>query len=653
MLTPRQRSTLVALCGRITPAAARAGQAATLADVVSERISHFTPHHQRRVGRAIAAIGHPALAFLLTGRARTFARLTPELQDRMLDQCCHSRLFTLRLLFTALKRLIVNTWYGLPKSNQEIGYRGPLHQRSALFAWEGPLADAAPVVAARTRDRVRERVVPSGVMEAQHVATDIEITTEFCVIGSGVGGSVAACVLSEAGRDVVMLEAGPYRTAADFPDDEATGFRDLYAEAGMRSTEDLSISMLQGQCAGGGSTVNWMVMLRTPDYVLDEWQGEHGMQDMSPAHMREVFERFEAESGVGEVSDAAHSRANRILLDGARALGWQAQAARINARDCMRAGLCGLGCPYDAKHGMLKTHLARALSAGARLYCDTRADRIENKTVQARTGHGRRVVVRAERILIAAGAIETPALLQRSALGNRRVGEHLRLHPTTAVVGVYDRPVYAGSGIPLSTYCTEFTQLRDDYGHWIETPPLSPGLAAIALPGFGGTHHKQMMQYPFLAPLIVLVRDGVPHDPSRGRVRGLSNGRTRIDYKLSAADRELLLHGMESAARIHFAMGARSVFTLHRNANRLHSERAVTGIRATNARVGDPMLFSAHLNGTCRIAGSDERGACLPTGELRGAPGIYCMDGSLLPTAPGVNPHETIAAVVTVLASAL
>ncbi len=110
---------------------------------------------------------------------------------------------------------------------------------------------------------------------------------------------------------------------------------------------------------------------------------------------------------------------------------------------------------------------------------------------------------------------------------------------------------------------------------------------------------------------------------------------------------------MELAARIHFAMGARSVFTLHRCKHVLTSADELPQISAANMRVGDPPLFSAHVNGTARIAATAAAGACTPDGELRGAAGIFVLDGSLLPTAPGVNPHETIVAVVTVLGERL
>ncbi|HUP90446.1 MAG TPA: GMC family oxidoreductase N-terminal domain-containing protein, partial [Longimicrobiales bacterium] len=342
-------------------------------------------------------------------------------------------------------------------------------------------------------------------------------------------------------------------------------------------------------------------------------------------------DRFEHDSSVSEVADHAHSPVNRLILDSARTLGWRAHAAKVNAHDCLRAGTCGRGCKYGAKRGALQTYLPRALAAGARLYCNTRVDRIEQGRV-----HAGDVTIDCDKIILAAGAIGTPTLLQRSGLGNGEVGKHLRLHPTTAVVGIYDRPFYAAGGIPLTSYCNEFSDLRNGYGHWIESPPLSGGLAAIALPGFGVRHRAYMEKFPYLAPLMVLVRDGEPTGPSKGRVRARKND-VSITYRLGRSDRAALNHGISSLTRMHREAGARETITLHPDG-------------AANC---DPALFSAHVNGTCRISRNASEGACLPDGRVRECSDVYVLDGSLLPTAPGVNPHETIAAVTMILAERL
>jgi len=91
------------------------------------------------------------------------------------------------------------------------------------------------------------------------------------------------------------------------------------------------------------------------------------------------------------------------------------------------------------------------------------------------------LVAEAPVVVLAAGAVGTPVILQRSGLGGGGVGRFLRLHPTTAVAGEWHDDVYAAAGIPQSAVCDEFIR-RDDhgYGFWIECAPNHPGLAAVA-----------------------------------------------------------------------------------------------------------------------------------------------------------------------------
>ena len=101
---------------------------------------------------------------------------------------------------------------------------------------------------------------------------------------------MTAARLAEAGHEVVLLEKGGYYTAADFTEEEGPMTARLYAEGGTRATDDLSVAVFQGRSVGGGTTVNWMIMLRTPPYVLEEWETEHGLYGMGPKEMAPVFE---------------------------------------------------------------------------------------------------------------------------------------------------------------------------------------------------------------------------------------------------------------------------------------------------------------------------------------------------------------------------
>ncbi|HEY0035616.1 MAG TPA: GMC family oxidoreductase, partial [Longimicrobium sp.] len=151
------------------------------------------------------------------------------------------------------------------------------------------------------------------------------------------------------------------------------------------------------------------------------------------------------------------------------------------------------------------------------------------------------------------------------------------------------------------------------------------------------------------ASMIVLVRDGAERGRSSGGVTVDRAGRVRIRYRLSSADRDRLLRGMEAAARIQFAAGAEEVSTLHATACRMRSPAELRMIARRPAGPNQLGVMSAHVNGTCRIGNDTRSSGCTPDGERHGVPGVYVADGSLLPTAPGVNPQETIMAVATVI----
>jgi choline dehydrogenase-like flavoprotein len=143
------------------------------------------------------------------------------------------------------------------------------------------------------------------------VDRDLVRRADVVVIGSGAGGAVTASRLAEAGYQVVVLESGPYMTRADFTEDEASLTERLYADGALRThPTTCHFALLQGQTVGGSSTINWMIMLRTPEYVLDEWSRDYGIYGMQPREMLPVFERIERELQSREVPTDAHSANN-------------------------------------------------------------------------------------------------------------------------------------------------------------------------------------------------------------------------------------------------------------------------------------------------------------------------------------------------------
>lgn len=686
MLSPSQRAVLDAVARRVVPHAYDG--TVPRVDVVGRieaRLATAPPDRVRDLQLALTVLGSRAAGILLSGTTAPFPRLSPERQDAMLRRWATSPFSVARAIYQGVRRLVLAVYYTSSESFADTGYLGPLHRRDPVYAWEGPI----PVPAVPNADEpVARGVLPgdwrSGAAPApvplapSAVATDGRLTADVIIVGSGAGGAVAAARLAERGREVLVIEEGSLVGPQELTENEGDMTARLYAESGMRATDDLSFMLLQGAAVGGGTLVNWMITFRAPDFVLEEWVERFRLTGLSPEELAPVFERVEREIHAVPVPDDAHSPANRILLDGARALGWRAGTGRINARGCIRAGFCGQGCRYGAKQSVDRVYLPRALAGGARLVPDTRVERIEvverdqaahsasrgtrHTTAPLKRVHAtvldrltrkpvRTVVAEAPVVVLAAGAIGTPVILQRSGLAGGGVGRFLRLHPTTAVAGERVHDVYAAAGIPQSAVCDEFIR-RDDhgYGFWIECAPHHPGLSAVAAAGFGAEHRELMRRFRRTTNLIVLVRDGSDLDESNGSVTVSRSGRPRITYRVGRRDRANLVAGVQAGARILLAAGVTGVRTLHEAGGELRDERDVAALARRPWGPHDVTMFSAHVNGTCRL-GTDRRiSGVTPDGERHGARGLYVADGSLLPTGLGVNPQATIMALATVIA---
>jgi len=691
MLSAAHRAVLDAVARRVVPQAYDGGPGSVdLMARIEARLAAAPPDRVRDLERGLTVLGSRTAALVVGASVTPFPRLSAARQDAMLARWATSPVGVARAIYQGVRRLIVAVYYSLPQSFADIGYVGPLHEREPSYPWEGPVPGAAvpnvddPVariavgapwspVASTTPTRAAtptaRRMTPTG---------NTRLTADVVVIGSGAGGAVAAARLAEAGRDVVLLEEGSLIEVDELTECEGDMTARLYAEGGMRSTDDLSITLLQGAAVGGGTLVNWMITFRAPDFVLEEWGRRFGIAGFSSADMAPTFARVEQEIHAVPVPEDSHSPANRILLDGARRLGWRATTGRINARGCVRAGFCGQGCRYGAKQSVDRVYVPRALAAGARLIPDARVDRIallERDGAATTAAQGKRrttaplkrvratlldrltrqpvgaLVVEAPVIIMAAGAVGTPVILQRSGLGGGGVGRYLRLHPTTAVYGQHRSDVYAAAGIPQSAVCDEFLRHDDHgYGFWIECAPHHPSLAAAASPGIGPEHQALMQRFRRTTNLIVLVRDGSDLDASNGSVTVARNGRPRIAYRLGPRDRANLVMGVEAAARVLLAAGVTGVRTLHTRGGELHTDRDVSALRDRRWGPHDLTLFSAHVNGTCRMGTDPDRSGVDPAGERHGVRGLYVADGSLLPTGLGVNPQATIMAMSTLIA---
>ncbi len=493
------------------------------------------------------------------------------------------------------------------------------------------------------------------IVQSKEINKPVRESADVCIIGSGCGGGASAKILAEAGKRVIVLEEGGYYKSGDFDMTEQTAYQNLYRQRAGQATDDLAVTVLQGKCVGGSSTVNWTTSLRTPDFVLAKWAKDFDLKGLTSKELEPYFDRIEKYLNIHNEPEENHNPNNRIILDGARKLGYRAHASGRNTKDCQSAGACGLGCPFDAKLSVNVTYIPDAVKAGATVFSNFHALRIDvtgpvkqvfgvvldSETHTSKTDF----IIEAPVVIVSAGAIHSPLLLLQSGLANTsgEVGRHLTFHLTSAVLGIYDRTIYPAGGAPQSAMCDEFLNKNNDGGgFWIEAVPVYPTLASLAVPGFGREHRELMHLYPHIGASIVLVKE----IDSEGAVDMNANGRASISYEMGARDLEYLKQGLKTAAEIHFAAGAKRVMTLHAEKSEFASSRDIDSV-LSNARWGknDIALYSAHPLGTCRMAEHPLRSVVNSHCESHDIKGLFVIDGSVTPTSLGVNPQVTILAI--------
>jgi choline dehydrogenase-like flavoprotein len=151
------------------------------------------------------------------------------------------------------------------------------------------------------RDIVAEGVAGGwNVIDGSKLENNLTLEADVVVIGTGAGGGTAAEILSEAGLKVVMIEEGPLKTSNDFNMQESTAYSNLYQEGLSRGCKDNAITVLQGRCVGGSTTVNWTSSFRTPEATLNYWRDNFNVADISKEHMAPWFEQMEKRLNISK-----------------------------------------------------------------------------------------------------------------------------------------------------------------------------------------------------------------------------------------------------------------------------------------------------------------------------------------------------------------
>lgn len=477
---------------------------------------------------------------------------------------------------------------------------------------------------------------------------DTRLDCDVCVVGSGAGGGVAAAVLAQAGLDVVVLEAGPHLEDADFHLTELEAYRRLYLGSAALTTTDGGVGLLAGCCVGGTTTINYTTSFRTPDDVCAEW-GDPFTSAEYDASLDVVCERLGVNSDEGKPS-----KRDEAMARGLERLGWHVAEMPRNVRGCEQGvvcGRCGFGCPIGAKQSTLVTWLVDAQASGARIIPSTRAQRVQIGDGSAQgveaTSNGHSVLVHARAVVLAAGALYTPVLLRASGLSNQNIGRHLHLHPTMGVSGVFDEEIRPWEGTMQALYSDQHRDLDGaGYGLKYETAAVHPGVLVAFSPWESAREHAKLMaQLPWISGIGVLLRDR-----SEGEVRVTRGLEPRVRYRLGADDLRHVRVGVDGAAQILEAAGAKRIFSSHA---RLCTFEPGPGARQRFLEEADRIgfgpgrcsFYAFHLMGSSRVGTSPATSATNPDGETWETRDLYVMDGSSFPSASGVNPMITIEAI--------
>jgi choline dehydrogenase-like flavoprotein len=465
---------------------------------------------------------------------------------------------------------------------------------------------------------------------------------EVVVVGSGAGGGVVAGELAQRGRDVLLLECGPHLTAADFTRWEAKATHDLFWPlrlAPLPSGEP--VAFLAGRCVGGTTTINSKVALRAHEHDVAKWHLATDMtnddgEPFTAADLDPYYDRVEQVLGVRERSDWPKSV--YTVEAGFQALGSELHAVRSYTDvNCMSCGSCLQGCATNAGKSTMNTYIHDALARGLlelranatveRVLIEDSADGPQAAGVDYVDEAGDRRTVRANVVVVAAGALNTPQLLIRSGLDGGSVGRNLGLHPVRLVYGLFDEPQDAHMVYPVTAHCKDF-QHDEEGGYVVEATTIQDPISFATTIGdenglFWGPRLVEAVRgFRHWVGLLALVSDD-----NNSAVVVDENGAERFDVDFQPNEVERLDNALRFSREVLEAAGAKQV--------------CWTGIAST------------HVQGSCRMGDDPAQSVVDRNGESHDVKRLFVGDASLVPRTLSVNPSLTIMALATRLAEHL
>ncbi len=527
-------------------------------------------------------------------------------------------------------------------------------------------------------------------MITQDTSTPSREIFDFVVIGSGFGGSVCAMRLAEKGYRVLILERGKRFGDEDFPRTNWIFWKYLWLPA-LRCFGILEMSWLNGAvilhgCGVGGGSLGYANVLLEPDDALFEHPAWRHLADWKML-LRPHYDT--ARRMLGVATNPRMWSADHALKEIAEELGrgdtfrptevgvcFGAPGVAVPdpyfagegpARaGCIFCGNCMVGCRHNAKNTLVKNYLYFAEKWGAQIRAEALVKNItplhdqpngaryeilyEKSTAWFKTPQR----VRARCIVLSAGVLGTLELLlrcrdvTRTLAGiSRRLGENVRTN-SEELLGAIQREGKEdfSQGIAITSIFHADAVTRIEPVRYGDGSSLMIFLLGAPLMEAGNR-----LLARFLKMLATILRH--PLDFLNARFGGYWAKRSTILLAMQTQD-----------SRMRLRLG-RHLFTFFRRGlvSESDPERAIPaqldiGHRITRAfaqkidgipigTINEGLLgipTTAHILGGCPIGHNAEEGVVDSNFQVFNYPGLYVVDGSIVPANPGVNPSLTITA---------
>ncbi|MGH7296984.1 MAG: GMC oxidoreductase, partial [Polyangiaceae bacterium] len=257
--------------------------------------------------------------------------------------------------------------------------------------------------------------------------------------------------------------------------------------------------------------------------------------------------------------------------------------------------------------------------------------------VTARLGSGRRLRVKADAVVLAGGTLMTPLILREAGLGGSSpaLGKNLSIHPVSKTMALFDEAVDMSRGIPQGYSIDDL----EHEGIMFEGGSVPLEILAVSVPWVGRRFVELMERYRNLALFGFLIED-----TSRGEVRPGPRGSPLITYNLNRRDAQRMQRATAMLCEVFLAAGATRVYPLVPGMEELTTLAEVRQLREMTLAPSAFDISAYHPLGTCRMGTDPDESVVGPDFETHEVERLFIADGSVVPSALGVNPQMTIMA---------